>query len=314
MADISIQPTSMAGSHSASLMRAATYASVAVAGFLIVLKTGAWIATDSVSMLSTLVDSMLDAGASLVNLFAVRHALTPADREHRWGHGKAEALAGLAQSAFIAGSGIFLLLETAGRLVSPRPIEQGALGIGVMVVSIGVTLVLVGFQAYVARHTRSLAIRADSFHYKTDIATNLAVIASFVLSIWFGFYYADPIVALGIAAYMAYGSVGIARQAFDELMDRELPDNDRQTIREIAMRHPAVKSVHDLRTRASGPYHFIQVHLEMDRNLTLVEAHEISDEVMYNVEAAFPNTEVLIHQDPEGVAERRDFPASTGKR
>jgi ferrous-iron efflux pump FieF len=296
----------------ASLMRVATYASLGVATFLILLKSGAWIATGSVSMLSTLVDSTLDAGASLVNLLAVRHALQPADREHRWGHGKAESLAGLAQAAFIAGSGLFLLLEVVGRLVTPRPIQQGAWGVGVMVVSIAVTLALVVFQAYVARRTRSLAIKADAFHYQTDVASNLAVIGSIVLAGWFGIYAADPLVALCIVGYMAYGSIGIARSALDELMDRELPDADRQTIRAIAQRHPAVKSVHDLRTRSSGRNNFIQIHLEMDRALSLVEAHEISDEVMYNVEAAFPNSEVLIHQDPEGIEERRDALASTG--
>jgi ferrous-iron efflux pump FieF len=297
----------------AQLMRLATYASLAVAVMLVVLKAGAWIVTGSVSMLSTLVDSLLDAGASLVNLLAVYHALQPADREHRWGHGKAEALAGLTQAAFIAGSGLFLLLEATGRFIAPKPIEQEAWGIGVMVIAIAATLALVLFQVMVARRTRSLAIRSDSLHYQTDLISNLAVIGSLVLSGWFAVYYADPIVALAIVAYMAWGSFGIARQALDELMDRELPNADRQKIREIAQRHPAVKSVHDLRTRSSGRQNFIQIHLEMDRSLTLVEAHEISDEVMYNVEAAFPNAEVLIHQDPEGVEERRDALASPGQ-
>ena len=297
----------------ARLMRLATYASLGVAVALVALKTGAWAITGSVSMLSTLVDSLLDAGASLINLLAVYHALQPADREHRWGHGKAEALAGLGQAAFIAGSGLFLLLEATGRIVTPRPIEQSAWGIAVMVIAIAATLALVLFQVMVARRTRSLAIRSDSVHYQTDLISNLAVIGSLILSGWFSIHYADPVVALGIVAYMAWGSIGIARQALDELMDRELPDADRQKIREIAQRHPAVKSVHDLRTRSSGRQNFIQIHLEMDRDLTLVEAHEISDEVMYNVEAAFPNSEVLIHQDPEGVEERRDVLASPGR-
>ena len=295
-----------------SLMRLATYASVAVACVLIVAKLAAWFATGSVSMLSSLVDSMLDAVASTVNLIAVRHAWQPADREHRFGHGKAEALAGMGQAAFIAGSGLFVLMEGVTRLINPHPVENGTWGVAVMVGSIALTGGLVAIQSYVLRRTKSLAIHADAFHYQIDLLTNVAVIGSLVVSAWLGWHYADPIVALGIVAYMAYGSIGIARQAVDQLMDHELPDDDRNSIRKIALAEPGVKSVHDLRTRASGPNRFIQIHLEMDRNLSLIEAHEISDHVMYNIEAAFPNSEVLVHQDPEGVEERRDSPVSAG--
>ena len=295
-----------------SLLRLATYASVAVASALIVLKLAAWFATGSVSMLSSLVDSLLDAVASVINLLAVRHALQPADREHRFGHGKAEALAGLGQAAFIAGSGLFVMMEGVGRLYSPQPIEHGVWGIAVMIVSMVLTGALVTVQKYVMRRSSSLAIHADSFHYQIDLVTNAAVIGSLAVSAWLGLHYIDPIVALGIVAYMAFGSWGIARQAIDQLMDRELPDDDRARIRKIALAEPSVKEVHDLRTRASGPNRFIQIHLVMDRNLSLIEAHEISDQVMYNIEAAFPNSEVLVHQDPEGVDERRDVPAAAG--
>lgn len=290
----------------AKLMQVATYASVTVATILIITKLGAWLATESVSMLSSLVDSMLDAGSSLINLFAIHQALQPADREHRFGHGKAEALAGLAQAAFIAGSGVFLVLEAIDRLINPRLVVNAELGIGVMVFAILLTSLLVIFQAYVVRKTGSLAITADSFHYRVDILVNAAVILSLLLATYGGFELADPLFAVGIVMYMGLGSWKIARQSLDDLMDRELPDEDRRRIREIVMNHPKVRDVHDMRTRTSGPYSFIQIHLEMDRGLTLVEAHEISDEVMYKVEEAFPNTEVLIHQDPEGVEERRD--------
>ena len=290
----------------ARLMRAATYASVSVAVILIVAKLSAWIVSDSVSLLSSLVDSLLDAGASFVSLLAVRHALQPADREHRFGHGKAESLAGLAQAAFIAGSGVFLLLEAGERLLSPQIVRQGNLGITVMVLAIVLTLGLVAFQTYVVRRTGSLAIRADSLHYRVDILVNLAVIVSLLLSTRAGWIMADPIFAILIVGYMGWGAAKIGRQAFDELMDREFPDEDRDRIRRIALEHPKVYAVHDMRTRSSGPSAFIQLHLEMERALTLIEAHEIADEVMYKVEAAFPNAEVLIHQDPEGVEERRD--------
>jgi len=290
----------------ARLMRLATYASVTVACILIVAKTGAWIATESVSLLSSLVDSLLDAGASLVNLFAVRHALQPADREHRFGHGKAESLAGLAQAAFIAGSGIFLILEAVDRFINPRSVANGDLGISVMVFALLMTIGLVLFQSYVVKKTGSVAIEADSLHYRVDILVNVAVIVSLFIASFGGFPLADPLFAIAIVIYMGMGSWQIARKAIDDLMDREFPDEDRIKIREIAMRHPKVRDVHDMRTRSSGPYSFIQIHLEMDKTLTLIEAHEISDEVMYSVEKEFPNTEVLIHQDPEGVDERRD--------
>lgn len=299
-------PERISREQAGALMRLATYASVGVACVLIVAKGVAWFATDSVSMLSTLLDSMLDAVASIVTLLAVRHALQPADYEHRFGHGKAEALAGLAQAAFIAGSGVFLLVESISRLFTPHAIGHGAWGVGVMTGSIVLTSFLVVFQSYVVRRTGSLAVGSDAFHYRIDLVTNLAVIASLILSAWFGFSYADPLVALAIVIYMAYGSFGIVAQALDELMDRELPDADRQKIKDIALAEDRITSVHDLRTRSSGPNRFIQIHVEMDRNLSLLEAHEISDRVMYNVEAAFPNSEVLIHQDPEGVEERRD--------
>ena len=295
-------------------MRAATYASVSVASVLILAKTGAWLFTESVSLLSSLVDSLLDVGASIVNLLAVRHALQPADREHRFGHGKAEPLAGLAQSAFIAGSGIFLLLESADRLINPMPVENGAIGIAVMILAIVLTLGLVLFQRYVVKKTNSVAIAADSLHYRVDILVNAAVIVSLVLSSYQGWLLADPLFAIAIVAYMAWGSLSIARESINSLMDRELPDEDRIKIRDIAMGHPEVLDVHDMRTRTAGPDTFIQLHLELPGHLLLEEAHRISDEVMYQVEEAFPNAEVLIHQDPEGVDERRDDIEAPGEQ
>ena len=287
-------------------MVAATYASVSVAAILICAKLGAWLFTDSVSLLSSLVDSLLDAAASLVNLFAVRSALQPADREHRFGHGKAESLAGLGQAAFIAGSGVFLLLESVERLITPSAVEHGLIGIGVMAFSILLTLVLVGFQIYVVKRTNSIAISADSLHYRIDILVNLAVIVSLFLASILGWKLADPLFAILIIAYMGIGAYKILRRSLNDLMDTEFPEADRARIREIVLAHPDVLDIHDMRTRSSGPDAFIQLHIEMDRDLTLVAAHEFSDQVMYSVERAFPNAQVLIHQDPEGVEERRD--------
>ena len=292
---------------SGRLMRLATYASVSVACLLIALKTGAWIATESIAMLSTLVDSLLDALASIVNLVAVRHALTPADREHRFGHGKAEALAAMAQSAFIAGSAVLLLFQAGERLIHPRPLAAPEVGLWVMAVSIILTIVLVAFQGWVVRQTKSVAISADSLHYKGDILVNLAVIAALVLGAWFGWLYADPILGTAIAVYILYNAWQIVRDALDMLMDRELPDEDRKRVREIALSHEEVESLHDMRTRRSGPTSFIQFHLVMNAELTLLKAHEVSDEVELELRRAFPDAEIIIHQDPSGIDENHAF-------
>jgi ferrous-iron efflux pump FieF len=286
-------------------MRLATYASVATALVLILAKVVAYLLTDSVSMLSTLLDSLMDAAASLVNLIAVRHALTPADREHRFGHGKAEALAGLGQSTFIAGSAAFLLFESIGRLVSPQPVTNGIVGIGVMLFSMALTLVLVLFQRHVIRRTRSIAVSADSLHYVGDIAANLAVLAALVLSSQFGWNRSDPIFAIGVSFYVGFTAWQIARSAFDMLMDREMPDEERSRIRAIVMANPRVRNMHDLRTRRSGPHRFIQFHLEMEPEMRLTEAHILADEVEAAILKEFPAAEVIIHEDPEGVAEGR---------
>ncbi len=287
------------------LMQRATTVAVSIALALILLKLAAWLITDSVSLLSSLVDSAMDALASLVNLFAVRHALQPADSEHRFGHGKAEPLAGLGQAAFISASGIYLIFEAIGRLIEPRAIEQGALGLGVMIISIAVTGALVAYQRSVVRRTDSLAIRADSMHYATDILVNAGVIVSLLLVMFLDWGAADPIVALIIAGFIIYSAFRIARESLNHLMDRELPDADRARIKKIAIGHPSVIDCHDLKTRAAGLNSFIQLHISMDGGLSLDESHIISDAVEQDILAAFPNAEVIIHADPEGVDEER---------
>lgn len=289
------------------LMRLATYASVSVACLLIALKTGAWFATESIAMLSTLVDSLLDALASIVSLFAVRHALTPADREHRFGHGKAEALAAMAQSAFIAGSSVLLLFQAGERFINPRPLATPETGIWVMVVSIVLTVGLVAFQLWVVRRTKSVAVAADSLHYRGDILVNFAVIAALVLGARFGWLYADPIFGTAIAFYILYNAWLIVREALDMLMDRELPDEERRRIREIALTHEHVQDLHEMRTRRSGPTSFIQFHLVMDAELTLLKAHEVSDAVELELRRTFPDAEIIIHQDPTGIVEKHAF-------
>jgi ferrous-iron efflux pump FieF len=285
----------------ARLKRLATYAAVGVAGTLIAIKLWAWAVTGSIAMLASLVDSTLDLVASGLNLIAVSHALTPADEEHRFGHGKAEALAGLGQAAFIGGSAAFLLFESLDRLIVPQPIEQTSVGLAVMCVSIALTMTLVLFQRYVISRTRSLAIGADHLHYVTDIATNFGVMAAIVLAGTWGWTYADPLISLAISATIGWGAFKILGGSYYELMDTEFDEADRNRIKDIVKAHKEVISLHDLRTRRAGHNSFIQMHLELPPDMTLAEAHRISDEVEAEITKAFPDAEVLTHQDPAGL-------------
>ncbi|MBT6320263.1 cation diffusion facilitator family transporter [Porticoccaceae bacterium] len=287
----------------AKLLRLATYASISVALILIVAKLIAWGLSDSVSLLATLIDSVLDALASLINLIAVRHALTPADKEHRFGHGKAEALAGLSQSMFIAGSAGFLLLEAGRRLISPIAVESVGVSMLVMVFSIIATLLLLSFQAHVIRKTNSTAIRADALHYRTDLLVNASVILALWLSVkgWAGF---DALFACAIAIYILYSAWEIITVSYDHLMDRELPDEQREEIERLVLQHKSARGLHDLRSRHSGTVTFIQLHLELDDDLSLLEAHKISDEVELCLLEAFPGSEIIIHIDPQSAVGR----------
>jgi ferrous-iron efflux pump FieF len=294
---------------SARLMKRATYAAVAVATLLIAAKIVAWLLTGSVSVLSSLLDSLLDICASLLNLVAVRHAVTPADREHRFGHGKAEPLAGLGQSAFIAGSAAFLFIEVLHRAFSAEPVENSTIGIAVMVFSIVITVGLVGYQRHVVARTGSLAIGSDELHYRADIILNGSVILSLVLGSVLHWHFLDPLFGAGIGVWIVYSAWQVAGRSLTQLMDREIADEDRARIRAIALAHDEVSAVHDLRTRAAGPTAFIQLHLEMEGQMTLARAHAVSDEVETSILEAFPNAEVIIHQDPAGIPEvRRTFP------
>ncbi len=291
------------------LMKRATYASVAVASLLIAAKIVGWLLTGSVSVLSSLLDSLLDIAASVVNLVAVHHAVTPADREHRFGHGKAEPLAGLGQSAFIVGSAAILFIEVLHRAVNPKPVENSRVGIAVMLFSIVITIGLVTYQRHVVARTGSLAIGADELHYRSDIILNGSVILSLVLTSALGWPWLDPSFGAAIGVWIVYSAWQVASRSLTQLMDREIPDEDRARIRAIALGHDEVSAVHDLRTRAAGPTAFIQLHIEMDGAMTLTHAHIVSDEVEARILEAFPNAEVIIHQDPAGVPEiRRSFP------
>ncbi|HJR20704.1 MAG TPA: cation diffusion facilitator family transporter [Dongiaceae bacterium] len=295
--------TIAAPSDHARLMRLASFASVGAALFLIVLKFGAFLETGSVSLLSSLFDSALDAAASIVNLIAIRQALVPADAEHRFGHGKAEPLAGLVQVAFILGSSVILAVEVINRFRTGAAVTEMETGVAVMVISLLVTGLLVLLQRHVVRRTGSIAVRSDQAHYATDFLVNISVIVALVLSSRLGWWWIDPVIGLGIAIFIAGDALRVGKDALDMLMDREMDDADRTRIKEIVRAHPEVLNLHDLRTRASGRDRFIQFHMELDGSLTLLHAHRISEIVEAEICAAFPGAEVIIHEDPAGASE-----------
>jgi ferrous-iron efflux pump FieF len=282
----------------ARLMRWASLASMAVATVLIGFKTVAWLMTDSVSMLSSLVDSALDLLSSFITFFAIHQALQPADAEHRFGHGKAEALAGVAQAGFIAASAGGLLLTVFDRVLHPRPVQQENLGMLVSALAVVLTLALMTFQNFVIRRTSSLAIGADRAHYATDFVTNIAVGVGIFLATRFEQPLIDLVIAGGVSIYLVVSAWSIGRTSIDVLMDHELPDEDRQKILDIVLAQPGVTSAHDLRTRSAGLTKFIQLHVVFHPNMSLGRAHVMGDNIEAAILEAFPQSEIILHIDP----------------
>jgi ferrous-iron efflux pump FieF len=281
-------------------IKSASYFAVIVALVLVVSKFIAWNLSESVSLQASLVDSILDALASCVNFIVIRQALKPADQEHRFGHGKAEAIAGLGQSAFIAGSALWLLFEVVNRLIDPQAITHSFIGSMVMVLSIVLTLALVSYQRFVVKKTNSLAIAADSVHYQGDLFGNIGVLISLNISSYYAMPRVDALIGAAIGFYILKSSWDIFKQSLDVLMDRELSEPERASIQAIINDHPSVLGVHDLRTRSTGMQIFIQCHLDLLATLSLKEAHDIAYEVTKNLKKAYPQADIIIHQDPYG--------------
>lgn len=282
------------------LVKLATWASIMVAITLILLKTWAWQTTASVSLLASLLDSIMDAAASVINFFAVRYALMPADADHRFGHGKAESLAGLAQAVLISLSVIWLLMQSYERINNPQAIQHTDIGIGVMLFSIVATAALVMFQRYVVQRTESNAVAADSLHYLSDLLMNASVIVALLLSVW-GWQGADAWLAIIIGFYVLHSAWEIGQQSMNLLLDRELAEEDRAIISNCVIAQPGVLGMHDLRTRQSGYTKFVQMHIELPDKMPLIQAHDIADAVEAAVIAAMPNAEVIVHLDPISV-------------
>ncbi|MGE8175615.1 cation diffusion facilitator family transporter [Pseudomonas fluorescens] len=285
----------------ARLLRLATRASVAVASTLIVAKAIAWWLSGSVSMLAGLTDSALDGVTSLLNLLAVHYALRPADDDHRYGHGKAESLSGMAQALFIGGSAVLIAYQAFERLKHPEPVGAPWISIGVIIFSLVLTLALLMLQHRVIRETGSSAVRADSLHYRSDMMLNGSILVALVLA-GFGWHQVDAWFGLGIAVYILWSAIQIARESFAVLMDEELPPDVSQHMLELACSVPGVLGAHDLRTRISGSHWFVQLHLELPGELTLSVAHGISDQAADAIHAVYPRAEVLVHADPQEVA------------
>ncbi|OEE64409.1 divalent metal cation transporter FieF [Enterovibrio norvegicus FF-454] len=284
----------------ARLVQMAAWAATITASFLLLMKLGTWWYTGSVSLLASLVDSLIDLLASVTNLVVVRYALQPADEEHRFGHGKAESLAALAQAAFIVGSACFLVLSGIERLFKPTELFHPEAGVVMSGIATVITAGLVLFQKWVVRQTGSQAIAADSLHYQSDLYMNIAIIVALGLA-WYGFPMADSIFAIGIGIFILVSAFQMANQAVQSLLDHQLPVEDQEKIMLLASTVSGVEGVHDLRTRQAGATRFIQLHLELDDDLRLVDAHVIADEVEDRLEIAFPGADILIHQDPVSV-------------
>ena len=290
------------------LVRSASIASLLVASTLIVLKYYGWVTTTSVSLLASLADSLIDFLASVFVFVAISYSILPADAKHRFGYDKSEGLAAFVQSLFIGISGIYVCFEATKRLLNPsdQQISQPSIAIWIILVSIVLTLALVMYQKYVVKKSKSIAIESDQYHYLTDTFINISVLFSIVITGWTRFVFIDALVGLLISGVVLYTSVTLLKKSFKILLDQEIQSEDRDRIREIALDHPKVLGFHDLRTRDTGREYIIQFHLELDPNMSLLESHEITDEVTDNVLKLYPDSELIIHTDPLGIDEERD--------
>jgi ferrous-iron efflux pump FieF len=297
------------------LTKRAAIASVSVALFLLALKIFAATETGSVALLASLADTSFDVLASVLTLFSVRYAAMPADDDHRFGHGKAEALSALLQVVLITVSAILIAWRAIVRLGAQEQTAHPEYGIGVSVIAIVATLALLAYQRQVVRKTGSVAIQSDHVHYQSDLLLNVAVIVAILLDTMLNVRGADPVFGIAIALWLSWGAYRAARLALDQLLDREWPEEKRQRFIDVALRHPELRGIHDMRTRSSGAHDFCQFHVWVDPNMTVAAAHRIMDEVEQALMDAFPGVEVLIHPDPEGHKDEMGYiPAQTIER
>ena len=288
----------------ARLTTRAALASITMAVFLVAIKSYAAWKTGSVAMLGSLADTALDLVASIVTLVGVRWAAMPADDDHRFGHGKAEALAALIQVVMISISALGIAWRAVDRLTSKTETSGLELGLAVSIVAIAATFALLAYQRHVIHRTGSVAIQTDHLHYKSDLLLNASVIVALLLDQWFGWRMADPLFGVAIAGWLLFGAWRAASQSINQLMDKEWPEEKRSTFLAAAAEHPELAGLHDLRTRTSGAYDFVQFHVWVPGTWTVEDAHERMDVVEAKLQDRFPGTEILIHLDPEGHTDR----------
>lgn len=293
----------MTAVHHATLNRKAALASIIVALLLAGMKVWAVISTGSVAMLGSLADTALDLVASVATLVGVWVAAMPDDANHRFGHGKAEALAAMFQVVLISISAFGIAFRAVGQLLGQAQVTEAESGVVVSAIAMGATLALLAYQRHVIRQTGSLAISTDNVHYKSDLFLNLAVIVALALEAWAGIRGADAIFAFGIALWLGWGAWGASQAAVDQLMDHEWPADKRQQFLDVVAQHPELKGLHDLRTRTSGNRDFVQFHVWVDGGMTVTEVHRVMDEIEDKLAVAFPGVEILIHPDPEGLVD-----------
>ena len=281
------------------LMKQASYASVIVAAALIILKGITFLLTGAVSILSSLLDSVQDMLTSIVNMIAVKHATEPADRKHRFGHGKAQALGGLVQAFIIALAAIGLLIESCRRFLNPMPISHITMGVVITLFAILMTLILVRFQTVVVQKTQSLSIKADRAHYAGDVFMNIGVLISIFVSYYTGWLYVDALFGISVSIYLGVTVYQVLKESFSMLMDTEMPEEFRKQIKEITLSFPEVIVIHDLKTRQSGSVAFVQFCIHLEEALTLRQAHDITDKIEHQIKRRFPDTSVIIHAEPE---------------
>jgi cation diffusion facilitator family transporter len=294
----------------AALTRRVTLLSVATAAVLVAIKAAAWLASGSTALLASMADSALDLVASLATAYAVRFAATPPDAGHRFGHGKAEAFASLMQAGLVFASAALVLREAAGAFLNPQPVQHGGWAVAVMLASIALTGLLVAAQTRMLRRGDSVAVAGDRAHYASDLASNVVALVGIAAAAWLGVTHFDTAAAVIVAGLLLWSAVGVFREAADQLMDHELPDEMRAEIVRIASADPRLSGVHQLRTRASGPYIHIQMHVDIDPDITLEAAHEVVTACEDRILAAFPGADLIIHADPRGRAEDHPEPYS----
>jgi len=305
-----MNPPRLSPAESAALTRRVTLLSVATAAVLVTIKFAAWLASGSTALLASMADSGLDLIASLATAYAVRFAATPPDAGHRFGHGKAEAFASLMQAGLVFASAALVLREAAGAFLDPKPVTHGTWAVAVMLVSILLTGLLVAAQTRMLRQASSVAVSGDRAHYVSDLASNLVALAGVAAAAWLGVSHFDSAAAVVVAGLLLWSAVGVFREAANQLMDHELPDDLRAEIVRAATADARLSGVHQLRTRAAGPYIHIQMHVDIDPDVTLEAAHEVVAAAEARILEAFPGADIIIHADPRGRAEVHAEPYS----